>query len=84
MTKKDGLKWVIVYEADGEMDAEIIKGLLEANGIESVIDEGGTTHEITGMPANVNIPIRVQEKDALAAETLINSMPAPKAGDKDD
>jgi hypothetical protein len=57
------------------MDAEIVKGLLNANGIECFIDEGGTPYEITGMPANVNVPVRVQEKDAPAAIELINRRP---------
>jgi hypothetical protein len=80
MTKKNEMKWVVVYEADGEMDAEIIKGLLEANDIECFIDEGGTPYEITGMPANVNVPVRVQEKDAPAAIELINRRPPVESG----
>jgi Putative prokaryotic signal transducing protein len=75
MTINNEIKWVVVYEADGEMDAEIIKGLLNANGIECFIDESGTTHEITGTPANVNVPVRVREKDAPTAIELINSRP---------
>ena len=71
MPGKNEMKWVIVYEADGEMEAEIIKGLLETSGIECAIDESATPYEITGMPANVNVPIRVLEKDVSTALELI-------------
>ena len=75
MNDKNEMKWVVVHEAAGEMDAEIIKGLLVSNGIECLIDESTTTHEITGLPVNANIPILVQEKDAAVATALIDRRP---------
>lgn len=75
MTEKEEMKLIVVYEANGELDAEIIKGLLVANGIECFIDISSAPHEIMGMQVNITIPIKVQEKDATAAIDLINTRP---------
>ena len=42
MNEETEIKWVVVHEAAGEIDAEIIKGLLNWNGIECFLDESGT------------------------------------------
>jgi len=76
MTDVNDIKWVTVYEADGEMEALIVKGLLEANEIECVMDENASPYVIMGIPAHVTVHIKVKEEDTLVARALIEE-PAP-------
>lgn len=75
MNEQD-INWVTVYEADGEMEAAIVRGLLEANDIPCIMDENASPYVIMGIPAHVTVFIKVQEKDALVARELIEQ-PAP-------
>lgn len=76
MTEQGEIDWVTVYEADGEMEAEIVKGMLESNGIECVLDENASPYVIMGIPAHVSVSIKVMAADALVARELIEE-PAP-------
>lgn len=77
MTDESDIKWVTVYEANGEMEAAIIKGLLEASDIECIMDENASPYVIMGIPLHVTVSIKVMEKDALVAQELIEQ-PAPE------
>ncbi len=76
MTEKSEITWVTVYEADGEMDAEIIKGLLESSGIECVLDENEAPYIIMGIPTHITVSVKVMESDALVARELIEQPPS--------
>lgn len=68
--------WVTVYEADGEMDALIVKGMLESSGIQCILDENSTPYVIMGIPVHVPVMVKVMEADAMLAREIIEQ-PAP-------
>ncbi len=76
MTDQSEITWVTVYEADGEMEALIVQGLLESNGIECMLDENESPYVIMGMPTHITVSINVMEADALVAREIIEQ-PAP-------
>lgn len=76
MGEQNEILWVTVYEADGEMEAAIVKGMLEASGIACVMDENASPYVIMGIPTHVNVSIKVMEADAAVARELIEQ-PAP-------
>lgn len=76
MTEYSDIKWVTVYEANGEMEAAIVKGLLESSGIECVMDENASPYVIMGIPAHVSVMVKVKEEDVMIARELIEQ-PAP-------
>lgn len=64
---------IVVYKAWGEMETEIIKGLLESNGIKFVTESSAApsvhAFNIDGMGES---RIKVHKKDAEKAMAIIN------------
>lgn len=75
MDAEHDIEWVTVYEADGETEAIVIKGLLEASGIECVMEEHVADYVIMGVPAHVPVAIKVMAADAPIARELIEQPP---------
>ncbi len=80
MIDEEEIRWVTVYEANGEMEATIVKGLLESSDIECIMDENASPYVIMGIPLHVTVSIKVMEKDAALARELIEQ-PAPEEMD---
>lgn len=77
MTDENMIKWITVYEANGEMEAAIVKGLLDSNDIPCIMDENASPYVIMGIPLHVTVTIKVMEKDAQIAKELIEQ-PVPE------
>jgi len=75
MDQEHDITWVTVYEAEGESEAIVIKGLLEASGIECIMDENESPYVIMGIPAHIPVFIKVMEADAAVAKELIAQPP---------
>lgn len=75
MDQEHDITWVTVYEAEGDSEAVVIKGLLEASGIECVLDESEATFVVMGIPDHVPVLVKVMEADAAVARELINQPP---------
>lgn len=76
MNEDTDVKWVTVYEAEGEMEAYVVHGLLESAGIACMIDENSTPYVIMGVPVHATVSVKVMEQDAVLAKALIEQ-PAP-------
>jgi len=72
MDKKESEKLVTVYVADGELDAHVIKGLLEVNDIPCLIKSNAPPAAYMPMVGGVgNIRVMVEESKAEEARQLI-------------
>jgi len=76
MSETQDVKWVTVYEAEGEMEAMVVKGLLDASGIPCMLDENSSPYVILGIPVHGLVRIMVMETDRVVARALIEQ-PAP-------
>lgn|GEM_PF-1690896 len=66
------MKWVKVYSAIGIQEANIIKGLLEANGIRCYVKENAaSTMNYPLAESQVDIPIFTLDKDEFTAKELL-------------
>lgn len=75
MDEEHDITWVTVYEADGETEAIVIKGLLESSDIECVMEERVADYVIMGVPAHIPIAIKVMAADAPLAREIIEQPP---------
>ena len=76
MTLIDNPDWKVVYSASGLNEANIVKGLLESNGIECVIDMSESV--LSGLiptELDAELPILVNKEDESIALKLINEKP---------
>ena len=74
--------WVTVYKAAGYHEAEIVKGLLESNGIPGILigNAAPSVHSFT-VDGLGEVAVRVAHKDAPAALKLIyNSLLLNRSG----
>ncbi len=76
MNEAQDVKWVTVYEAEGEMEAMVVRGLLEASGIPCMLDENSSPYAILGVPVHGLVKVLVMETDVVVARALIEQ-PAP-------
>ncbi|MBI4129695.1 DUF2007 domain-containing protein [Candidatus Roizmanbacteria bacterium] len=67
-------RMVIIVSSSTRNEAEIIKGTLTANGIESIItgDDAGGMYPFPFQSASSGIGIYVKEKDREKAEQILN------------
>ena len=73
MDHRKEINWFVVYRAGNSMEADIIKGLLESNGIRCSINERAIP-KVLPYEAIGNIPVMVPSEDAHAALELIRSV----------
>lgn len=67
--------WFVVYNAGDPVEADIIKGLLESNGIRCAIDERKIiTQEVLPSMASGSIPVMVSKENLPAALKLIREI----------
>ncbi len=74
LPKSKGAKLVEVYRAHGELEALVVKGLLESNGIATILksDAALSVHVLT-VDGMGEVSVMVRESDAEAARQLIES-----------
>jgi len=70
---------VVIYRTSDYFDANIIKGVLETNGIKSFLSGTPMSHclDATRLFGAIDIRINVREQDAEAALKIINESQEP-------
>jgi hypothetical protein len=73
-------EWVVVHEADGNLQAEIMRGLLEAQGIPVLLSQEGAGHfaYVTTVGSLGIVEVMVPSEHVQAAQRVLEEYDAGK------